>query len=545
MKNRVLYISVFLGAFLAFWACGDGVLEHVTDDDVLNLEKLEGISADEVHALIEECKRKDECRAMYEEAYDWTVVLSSSFEFFSSSANASSSSVCAEGDTCEPASSASKEKSSSSVCAEGETCEPASSASKEKSSSSVCAEGETCEPASSVSEDVSSSSVCAEGETCDAVSSSSACAEGESCEPVSSSSEDVSSSSVFIDGSCIVDKTQAQVSEYVIWSFVPSEGSLKEGLEFMWSVDNGESSANGESYVEGSLDFVEFKFSETATSVAPTLNVSGDNVASKNFDCPTVDIVASSSSAEGSSSSELPVEGTCKPTSKKGYTGEGVTWTYTPAPGSRTEGLTYEWEDMDASEGGFGQYGSSATMVYDAEGKHYPTLTVSGTEITCDPATIELKLTLKGECKPDSGYVNYREYMVWTFTPTGSAKMDLEYDWGSGIGAALEWVPNGASLMVKFKQPENGAVRYTTESFKVTVKHPVAGSRAFTCADIMVEDPDAPVNPGPVECDECIDETVWCDNLIDYAKQSECFWEYEPCPSSKNYVPVGTCPDRK
>lgn len=517
MKKILLTTILTACAMLGLWACGEGSLEHATDDDALNVEKIAGLSKKEIKEIIELCQEDKACLAEYEAAL---VEIPPDY---------SSASVCDEDDEdCDI-------ESSSSECDEDdEDCDAGSSSSEcdeddedcgVESSSSECDEDdEDCEPESSSSEEPESSS----SEDCDE--------DDEDCGTESSSSEDVSSSSeepesssssapLEIKGKCIASVESADPETFIEWTYVPDDSSLTEGLEYYWFASGGKNEVNeGEDLVTDPPS-VKFKFDESLSgeSVYAELEVSS-NRSVKKFECASVKInVLPSSSEGGSSSSALPIEGTCKSEKTSAFTYEEITWTYVPAEGSRTEGLEFEWSDVDASEGGFGQTEISATFSYarvPGVGKAIPALTINEDfNITCDPVKITDRPVIRGTCtaNPENGIELSDETasgtVTWTFEPTGSVTSDMEFVWGLGDGATGYTQDGNSATMTFARKTVNDKYVTYYSSPTLTVKHAtgVAADYTANCDQVRIYDK-AVENQGGDDPggDDPDDETVKC-----------------------------------
>lgn len=497
MKKILLTTILTACAMLGLWACGEGSLEHATDDDALNVEKIGGLSKKEIKEIIELCQEDKVCLAEYEAAlveippdYSSASVCDEDSEDCDAE---SSSSECAEGDEgCAP-------ESSSSVCAEDdEACGVESS-----SSSDACDEDDDdCDTESSSSSEPESSSSssedCAEDDDdCGAESSSSS-------EPESSSSEEpVSSSSsepLKVKGKCVASVESADPETFIEWTYVPDDSSLTEGLEYEWFAEGGQNETNGKEDIETIPPSVKFKFDESLSgeTVSAELTIYSEKSVDK-FECASVKInVLPSSSEGGSSSSALPIEGTCKPEKTSAFTYEEITWTYVPAEGSRTEGLEFDWFDGDAING-TGQTEISATFSYarvPGVGKAIPDLTVSGVGITCDPVKITDRPVIRGTCtaNPENGIELSDETasgtVTWTFTPTGNVTSDLQFVWGLGDGAT-GYTQDGNSATVTFERKMLNDKYVTYYSLPtLTVKHAtgVAADYIANCDQVKIYD---------------------------------------------------------
>ncbi|MCQ2063988.1 MAG: hypothetical protein MJY99_11705 [Fibrobacter sp.] len=522
MKKILLTTILTACAMLGLWACGEGSLEHATDDDALNVEKIGGLSKKEIKEIIELCQEDKVCLAEYEAAlveippdYSSASVCDEDSEDCDAE---SSSSECAEGEEgCAP-------ESSSSVCAEDdEACGVESS-----SSSDACDEDDDdCDTESSSSSEPESSSSssedCAEDDgDCGAESSSSS-------EPESSSSEEpVSSSSsepLKVKGKCVASVESADPETFIEWTYVPDDSSLTEGLEYEWFAEGGQNETNGKEDIETIPPSVKFKFDESLSgeTVSAELTIYSEKSVDK-FECASVKINVLPSSSEGgsSSSAQLPVKGSCRPEKSSAYTFEEITWTYIPAEGSRTEGLEFEWSDVDASEGGFGQTEISATFSYarvPGVGKAIPDLTVSGVEITCEPVALTDRPVIKGTCtaNPEGGIELSDETtsgtVVWTFEPTGSVTSDMELVWGLGDGATGYTQDGNSATMTFARKTVNDKYVTYYSSPTLTVKHAtgVAADYIANCDQVRIYDK-ATENQGGDDPggDDPDDETVEC-----------------------------------
>jgi plastocyanin len=307
--DRKKFIPLLLSSAMAFmWACGEGNITDVTDDD----ERVKSSFLKEIDST-----KKD-----YEEKVH--KFIDKFLEYCNSKEGHKAG--------CE----AEYKKSSSSKSNGGDS----------KSSSS-----KTSSSSSSGNTNTSSSKG---GNS----SSSGGTANSSSSKPSSSSSVASSSSKTpETKGKCVVSENNVYIGDEVIWRYLPDEGSL-QSAEFAWSF-NDDDVKNG--VVDGKISGTGtpellVKFSTKGLKTGPTLTFNG-----KGVDCGDVMVLAknepkSSSSEQESSSSEpesssaessSSVEGFCAVSKRKVFVGEEVDWFIVDADNHELEG-TYQWQLRDS-----------------------------------------------------------------------------------------------------------------------------------------------------------------------------------------------------
>ena len=317
MDRKKKFIPLILtSAMFVMWACGEGDIVNVNDDDERVkqklAEKLDSTKSDYaknseefIAYFLEYCNRKEGRK----DGCDIDIMK------FSSSSKA--------GDN----KSSSSKSSSSSKAGDSSSSVASSSSSKGGSSSSVSSS--SSKPTSATSSSTSSSS---------------------------SKTPDIS-------GKCDVIKPDVvYVGDDIIWHYVADEGSI-ESADYEWKNVSDEIKAGTQDDLKGTgRPEITVTFSKKGTKLGPELTFSG-----KTFDCPNVDVAEkpvtqSSSSSEPESSSSEPESSSAQSSSSsdpKGYcfvskrkinAGETVDLFIVDADGNELEGK-YQWFELgDQSE---------------------------------------------------------------------------------------------------------------------------------------------------------------------------------------------------
>ena len=353
MDRKKILPLLFTSAAIILWACGEGSINYVEDQDEIVLKDLK----DKL-----DTSKKD---------YDENV--NSFLQTFVDYCNS---------------------KEGHNAGCELEKIKKSSSSKKEENKSS--SSSKTSNSSSSTSANSSSS----KGGT---TSSSSVKGSSSSSSATSASSSSVSSSSskpLPVSGKCILDRPEkVYIGDVVTWSYLPDEGSLEKG-NFVWEV----SDEVEEGLVEGKLSgngtpSIKVKYSTVGQKFGPILHF-----AEKKIDCDDdfrvyqVVVEESSSSEEESSSSSEPESSSSSKAAVKGYcavskrvitVGETVEWFIVDANRQELEGR-HQWigyGDGTAQYVSGEEKGTGSTRVvvqYLQPGDKAPQVTWDGKTVTCE-----------------------------------------------------------------------------------------------------------------------------------------------------------------
>ena len=357
MDRKKILPLLFTSAAIILWACGEGSINYVEDQDEIVLKDLK----DKL-----DTSKKD---------YDENV--NSFLQTFVDYCNS---------------------KEGHKAGCELEKIKKSSSSKKEENKSS--SSSKTSNSSSSTSANSSSS----KGGT---TSSSSVKGSSSSSSATSASSSSVSSSSskpLPVSGKCILDRPEkVYIGDVVTWSYLPDEGSLEKG-NFVWEV----SEEVEKGLVEGKLSgngtpSIKVKYSSVGQKFGPELTFAGKEVrCDDDFRVYQVVVEESSSSEEESSSSSEPESSSSSKAVVKGYcavskrvipAGESVEWSIVDADGNVLEG-THNWmalgdasaELIDGQKKGSGS--TTITVKYtqpgDITGDRAPMATWGTQTVTCE-----------------------------------------------------------------------------------------------------------------------------------------------------------------
>ncbi|WP_406539765.1 hypothetical protein [Fibrobacter sp.] len=357
MDRKKILPLLFTSAAIILWACGEGSINYVEDQDEIVLKDLK----DKL-----DTSKKD---------YDENV--NSFLQTFVDYCNS---------------------KEGHKAGCELEKIKKSSSSKKEENKSS--SSSKTSNSSSSTSANSSSS----KGGT---TSSSSVKGSSSSSSATSASSSSVSSSSskpLPVSGKCILDRPEkVYIGDVVTWSYLPDEGSLEKG-NFVWEV----SEEVEKGLVEGKLSgngtpSIKVKYSSVGQKFGPELTFAGKEVrCDDDFRVYQVVVEESSSSEEESSSSSEPESSSSSKAAVKGYcavskrvipAGESVEWSIVDADGNVLEG-THNWmalgdasaELIDGQKKGSGS--TTITVKYtqpgDITGDRAPMATWGTQTVTCE-----------------------------------------------------------------------------------------------------------------------------------------------------------------
>ncbi|WP_258285916.1 hypothetical protein [Fibrobacter succinogenes] len=344
---------MFTSAAIILWACGEGSINYVEDQDEIALKELK----DKL-----DTSKKD---------YDENV--NSFLQTFVDYCNS---------------------KEGHKAGCELEKIKKSSSSKKEENKSS--SSSKTSNSSSSTSANSSSS----KGGT---TSSSSVKGSSSSSSATSASSSSVSSSSskpLPVSGKCILDRPEkVYIGDVVTWSYLPDEGSLEKG-NFVWEV----SEEVEKGLVEGKLSgngtpSIKVKYSSVGQKFGPELTFAGKEVrCDDDFRVYQVVVEESSSSEEESSSSSEPESSSSSKAVVKGYcavskrvitVGETVEWFIVDADRQELEGR-HQWigyGDGTAQYVSGEEKGTGSTRVvvqYLQPGDKAPQVTWDGKTVTCE-----------------------------------------------------------------------------------------------------------------------------------------------------------------
>ena len=353
MDRKKILPLLFTSAAIILWACGEGSINYVEDQDEIALKELK----DKL-----DTSKKD---------YDENV--NSFLQTFVDYCNS---------------------KEGHKAGCELEKIKKSSSSKKEENKSS--SSSKTSNSSSSTSANSSSS----KGGT---TSSSSVKGLSSSSSATSASSSSVSSSSskpLPVSGKCILDRPEkVYIGDVVTWSYLPDEGSLKKG-NFVWEV----SDEVEEGLVEGKLSgngtpSIKVKYSSVGQKFGPELTFAGKEVrCDDDFRVYQVVVEESSSSEEESSSSSEPESSSSSKAVVKGYcavskrvitVGETVEWFIVDAERQELEGR-HQWigyGDGTAQYVSGEEKGTGSTRVvvqYLQPGDKAPQVTWDGKTVTCE-----------------------------------------------------------------------------------------------------------------------------------------------------------------
>jgi len=357
MDRKKILPLLFTSAAIILWACGEGSINYVEDQDEIVLKDLK----DKL-----DTSKKD---------YDENV--NSFLQTFVDYCNS---------------------KEGHKAGCELEKIKKSSSSKKEENKSS--SSSKTSNSSSSTSANSSSS----KGGT---TSSSSVKGSSSSSSATSASSSSVSSSSskpLPVSGKCILDRPEkVYIGDVVTWSYLPDEGSLEKG-NFVWEV----SEEVEKGLVEGKLSgngtpSIKVKYSSVGQKFGPELTFAGKEVrCDDDFRVYQVVVEESTSSEEESSSSSEPESSSSSKAAVKGYcavskrvipAGESVEWSIVDADGNVLEG-THNWmalgdasaELIDGQKKGSGS--TTITVKYtqpgDITGDRAPMATWGTQTVTCE-----------------------------------------------------------------------------------------------------------------------------------------------------------------
>ena len=353
MDRKKILPLLFTSAAIILWACGEGSINYVEDQDEIALKELK----DKL-----DTSKKD---------YDENV--NSFLQTFVDYCNS---------------------KEGHKAGCELEKIKKSSSSKKEENKSS--SSSKTSNSSSSTSANSSSS----KGGT---TSSSSVKGSSSSSSATSASSSSVSSSSskpLPVSGKCILDRPEkVYIGDVVTWSYLPDEGSLEKG-NFVWEV----SEEVEKGLVEGKLSgngtpSIKVKYSSVGQKFGPELTFAGKEVrCDDDFRVYQVVIEESSSSEEESSSSSEPESSSSSKAAVKGYcavskrvitVGETVEWFIVDAGRQELEGR-HQWigyGDGTAQYVSGEEKGTGSTRVvvqYLQPGDKAPQVTWDGKTVTCE-----------------------------------------------------------------------------------------------------------------------------------------------------------------
>lgn len=353
--DRNKFIPLLLSSAMAFmWACGEGDISKVTDDDervkATLLEKLDSTKKDYKKNLddflkpyVEYCKSKK-----------------------------------GQEDGCV----ADVKPSSSSKGNGGESSKSSSSGNTSKSSSSGNANTSSSKGGNSSSSGSSSSS----------------------SKTANSSSSTASSSSVKLkaSGKCVLTVPDiVYIGDEISWRYVPDEGSLQEA-EFTWSFNDDDAKnwvVEGKITGTGTPELL-VTFKSKGTKVAPTLTFDGKGVECANVKVFAKDDPVSSSSEPESSSSEpesssaessSSVKGYCAVSKRKVFVDEPVDWYIVDAEGNELAG-THQWFDLGGGTNDVvlvkgeksGSGSTRITVKYSTPGAKAPIAYLGSDPVTCE-----------------------------------------------------------------------------------------------------------------------------------------------------------------
>ncbi|PWJ33955.1 hypothetical protein IE02_2536 [Fibrobacter succinogenes subsp. elongatus] len=353
MDRKKILPLLFTSAAIILWACGEGSINYVEDQDEIALKELK----DKL-----DTSKKD---------YDENV--NSFLQTFVDYCNS---------------------KEGHKAGCELEKIKKSSSSKKEENKSS--SSSKTSNSSSSTSANSSSS----KGGT---TSSSSVKGSSSSSSATSASSSSVSSSSskpLPVSGKCILDRPEkVYIGDVVTWSYLPDEGSLEKG-NFVWEV----SEEVEKGLVEGKLSgngtpSIKVKYSSVGQKFGPELTFAGKEVrCDDDFRVYQVVVEESSSSEEESSSSSEPESSSSSKAVVKGYcavskrvitVGETVEWFIVDADRQELEGR-HQWigyGDGTAQYVSGEEKGTGSTRVvvqYLQPGDKAPQVTWDGKTVTCE-----------------------------------------------------------------------------------------------------------------------------------------------------------------
>ena len=353
MDRKKILPLLFSSAAIILWACGEGSINYVEDQDEIALKELK----DKL-----DTSKKD---------YDENV--NSFLQTFVDYCNS---------------------KEGHKAGCELEKIKKSSSSKKEENKSS--SSSKTSNSSSSTSANSSSS----KGGT---TSSSSVKGSSSSSSATSASSSSVSSSSskpLPVSGKCILDRPEkVYIGDVVTWSYLPDEGSLEKG-NFVWEV----SEEVEKGLVEGKLSgngtpSIKVKYSSVGQKFGPELTFAGKEVrCDDDFRVYQVVVEESSSSEEESSSSSEPESSSSSKAAVKGYcavskrvitVGETVEWFIVDAERQELEGR-HQWigyGDGTAQYVSGEEKGTGSTRVvvqYLQPGDKAPQVTWDGKTVTCE-----------------------------------------------------------------------------------------------------------------------------------------------------------------
>lgn len=353
MDRKKILPLLFTSAAIILWACGEGSINYVEDQDEIVLKDLK----DKL-----DTSKKD---------YDENV--NSFLQTFVDYCNS---------------------KEGHKAGCELEKIKKSSSSKKEENKSS--SSSKTSNSSSSTSANSSSS----KGGT---TSSSSVKGSSSSSSATSASSSSVSSSSskpLPVSGKCILDRPEkVYIGDVVTWSYLPDEGSLEKG-NFVWEV----SEEVEKGLVEGKLSgngtpSIKVKYSSVGQKFGPELTFAGKEVrCDDDFRVYQVVVEESSSSEEESSSSSEPESSSSSKAVVKGYcavskrvitVGETVEWFIVDAERQELEGR-HQWigyGDGTAQYVSGEEKGTGSTRVvvqYLQPGDKAPQVTWDGKTVTCE-----------------------------------------------------------------------------------------------------------------------------------------------------------------
>ena len=353
MDRKKILPLLFTSAAIILWACGEGSINYVEDQDEIALKELK----DKL-----DTSKKD---------YDENV--NSFLQTFVDYCNS---------------------KEGHKAGCELEKIKKSSSSKKEENKSS--SSSKTSNSSSSTSANSSSS----KGGT---TSSSSVKGSSSSSSATSASSSSVSSSSskpLPVSGKCILDRPEkVYIGDVVTWSYLPDEGSLEKG-NFVWEV----SEEVEKGLVEGKLSgngtpSIKVKYSSVGQKFGPELTFAGKEVrCDDDFRVYQVVVEESSSSEEESSSSSEPESSSSSKAVVKGYcavskrvitVGETVEWFIVDAERQELEGR-HQWigyGDGTAQYVSGEEKGTGSTRVvvqYLQPGDKAPQVTWDGKTVTCE-----------------------------------------------------------------------------------------------------------------------------------------------------------------
>lgn len=353
MDRKKILPLLFTSAAIILWACGEGSINYVEDQDEIALKELK----DKL-----DTSKKD---------YDENV--NSFLQTFVDYCNS---------------------KEGHKAGCELEKIKKSSSSKKEENKSS--SSSKTSNSSSSTSANSSSS----KGGT---TSSSSVKGSSSSSSATSASSSSMSSSSskpLPVSGKCILDRPEkVYIGDVVTWSYLPDEGSLEKG-NFVWEV----SEEVEKGLVEGKLSgngtpSIKVKYSSVGQKFGPELTFAGKEVrCDDDFRVYQVVVEESSSSEEESSSSSEPESSSSSKAAVKGYcavskrvitVGETVEWFIVDADRQELEGR-HQWigyGDGTAQYVSGEEKGTGSTRVvvqYLQPGDKAPQVTWDGKTVTCE-----------------------------------------------------------------------------------------------------------------------------------------------------------------